>query len=477
MSTFQRPLSRSATWSQRLMLCIIRRYVPPLSPLTHEVRGDPNIEPKFENICLFVALATNDIYDNNLNHIDMKQSTFSAVMANSIKNLLQGYTKGIRFVAVLMVLLTMGIGQAWGAENCNLTSSGDVNQKMPNYEAGYNMGTINVWFSINGATYSSKGSTSSNINTNRNLSSSVITGLKFNKFSVPVYCHNQWHGDACNNNGARIVDKSLVMYWKVSDPNGNQVNDGNMQTTTNVTLSWSGNGATGTWTSQQSEKDLLTGVTASTTGNQTYTMDFWYKFQCHMYNKDGDDWGSNVNVWYPGNSQNFKYQFTIPKTTLTVSQSGANGGATVSSGINKTIALNTEYSLTASEVTGYDFVNWTTSNNNITITNATSRTGAKIKFTSFANASVTANYKIKTYTVKWVVYGVEEATETVSHGSNVENVPTIPDPLPCGDVFAGWTTASYAGKSAPATLYKTEAEIPPVTRDVTYHAVFADYKE
>ena len=52
----------------------------------------------------------------------MKQSTFSAVMANSIKNLLQGYTKGIRFVAVLMVLLTMGIGQAWGATifNCGI---------------------------------------------------------------------------------------------------------------------------------------------------------------------------------------------------------------------------------------------------------------------------------------------------------------------------------------------------------------------
>ena len=47
----------------------------------------------------------------------MKQSTFSAVMANSIKNLLQGYTKGIRFVAVLTMLLTMGIGQAWGAES------------------------------------------------------------------------------------------------------------------------------------------------------------------------------------------------------------------------------------------------------------------------------------------------------------------------------------------------------------------------
>ena len=44
----------------------------------------------------------------------MKQSTFSAVMANSIKNLLQGYTKGIRFVAVLTMLLIVGIGQAWG---------------------------------------------------------------------------------------------------------------------------------------------------------------------------------------------------------------------------------------------------------------------------------------------------------------------------------------------------------------------------
>jgi hypothetical protein len=210
---------------------------------------------------------------------------------------------------------------------------------MPNYEAGYNMGTINVWFSVNGASYSQKGSTSRNINQNRTITNNNITsGLKFNKFSVPVYCHNQWHSDACSQNGARIVDKSLVMYWKVSDPNGNQVNEGNMQTTTSVQLSWEGSGATGTWDSQQSEKDLLTGVTASTTANQTYTMDFWYKFQCHMYNSSGDDWGSNVNVWYPGNSQNFKYQFTIPKTTLTVSQSGANGGATVSSGINKTIA-------------------------------------------------------------------------------------------------------------------------------------------
>ena len=67
----------------------------------------------------------------------MKQSTFSAVMANSIKNLLQGYTKGIRFVAVLTMLLTMGIGQAWGetiytntgttGTTNGITASGNIN--------------------------------------------------------------------------------------------------------------------------------------------------------------------------------------------------------------------------------------------------------------------------------------------------------------------------------------------------------------
>lgn len=60
----------------------------------------------------------------------MKQSTFSAVMANSIKNLWQGYTKGIRFVAILTMLLTVGIGSAWGATDVILW-----NGSSPAYQA------------------------------------------------------------------------------------------------------------------------------------------------------------------------------------------------------------------------------------------------------------------------------------------------------------------------------------------------------
>ena len=356
-----------------------------------------------------------------------------------------------KILTTLTLLLTLCVGQMWGKTNCSLTSSGDVNRAMPNYEAGYDMGTIYVWFSINGGSYSSKGSTSSNIGTNRAIDASNITsGLKFNKFSVPVYCHNQWHGDACNNNGARIVNSSLVMSWKVSNPSGTQVSSGNFEATTSPSMSWSGNGATATWTSNTSEKNLLSNVSASTSAAQTYTIDFWYKFKCHMYNKDGNDWGSDVNVWYPGGEDHFKYQFTIPKTTLTVNHSGDDGSATVSSGITSAITYNTNYSLSASNVTGYDFVNWTTSNSHITISSATSRTEATVKFTSFSNATVTANYTPHTYTITY-----ENMTGATNHASNPSNYNiesstiTLYAPKKTGYIFNGWYSDS--GLTTPVT--------------------------
>ena len=45
-----------------------------------------------------------------------KQSTSFTQVATNLLNVLQGYSKSIRFVAVLSMLLIVGIGQAWGAE-------------------------------------------------------------------------------------------------------------------------------------------------------------------------------------------------------------------------------------------------------------------------------------------------------------------------------------------------------------------------
>ena len=46
----------------------------------------------------------------------MKKSTTVATMANGLLKVLQRYTKGIRLVAILTMLLIVGLGQAWGAD-------------------------------------------------------------------------------------------------------------------------------------------------------------------------------------------------------------------------------------------------------------------------------------------------------------------------------------------------------------------------
>ena len=55
----------------------------------------------------------------------MKQSTFSAVIANKLLTVLQGYTKGIRFTAILTILFTLGVGSMLGAEKTITLTYGD----------------------------------------------------------------------------------------------------------------------------------------------------------------------------------------------------------------------------------------------------------------------------------------------------------------------------------------------------------------
>ena len=85
----------------------------------------------------------------------MKQSTFSAVMANKLLTVLQGYTRGIRFVAVLMVLLTMGIGPAWGAEETATLSFANKAQRT-------SFSTTKQVWEQNGVTFTNDKASSSN---------------------------------------------------------------------------------------------------------------------------------------------------------------------------------------------------------------------------------------------------------------------------------------------------------------------------
>ena len=77
----------------------------------------------------------------------MKQSTFSAVMANSIKNLLQGYTKGIRFVTIFTILFTIGVGNMWADYTITFksnTTNTDGNQAQTSIANLISNGSANV---------------------------------------------------------------------------------------------------------------------------------------------------------------------------------------------------------------------------------------------------------------------------------------------------------------------------------------------
>ena len=98
----------------------------------------------------------------------MKQSTTFASVANKFSKVLQRYTMGVRFVAVLTVLLTMGIGQAWaeGTENFEkLTSATDYKSR--------------TWTGVNGQTWSATlARTDQKINGNRGLTFSNASSGK-----------------------------------------------------------------------------------------------------------------------------------------------------------------------------------------------------------------------------------------------------------------------------------------------------------
>lgn len=111
--------------------------------------------------------------------------------------------------------------------------------------------------------------------------------------------------------------------------------------------------------------------------------------------------------------------------------------------------------------------------------------GEKTVTVSYTEGGVTktATYTITVqakYTVTWMVngssYSAGTPTTQVCPGSHVTSLPTAPDPASyCGEVFAGWTDDEYSGDSAPTHLYKTASEFPNATSNQVFYAVFADY--
>ena len=84
-----------------------------------------------------------------------KQFTFSAQVANNLLTVLQGYTKGIRFIALLTILCTIGVGQMWGAETIIYTLDGTTTGGSNGYAEASSITQNNMSWSVVGNTTTS----------------------------------------------------------------------------------------------------------------------------------------------------------------------------------------------------------------------------------------------------------------------------------------------------------------------------------
>ena len=440
-------------------------------------------------------------------------------MANSIKNLLQGYTKGIRFVAVLTLLLTMGIGQAWAAStvqggyiyfdelNSGYTGAGDMQFWVGHnsYSCSYSMSKIDntkLWYCTapnwSDATYFAFTSGANWGGANQKYYDRIgsHTWKSAIKESYALDGSSKlfvFRAASTANKAAVISDspygyqgtsytslnKTITIKAKVSTNGGSSYSEsstpakltGSSKVFTSTSSCAGTSGASATLNASSASTTFKAGYTATTTLTAVaatgYTFAGWHSGST----KISDNLSITVNptgtttyyAYYKANSYTVKFN--------------ANGGT--GSMLDQSHTYDVSKALTANTFTrtGYSFAGWNTKADGSGTKYDDKASVKNLSSTNGATVTLYAQWTINQYTVTWVV-DKSTTTETVAHGSKVAKAPTIdPNDLPCGDKFVGWTTEFYAGKTAPTTLYPTAADIPAVTGDVTFYAVFADYVE
>ena len=437
----------------------------------------------------------------------MKQSTFSAVMANSIKNLLRGYTKSVRFVAVLTVLLTMGIGQVW-ADNCGFWGDG----------------AASITIAVNGTN-----------KTPADLNSNGVTDFELGTVTTSLTIKSAWA-----KVWGRDQFNEIKLYYRVKGKDASS-----SAAYSSVSLSWGNNFNSNDqfWQNTSINKTISIKLAPG-----DYEIEYYFmadaKYESDKYLSNG--------------SGNYHANFTIPSKKLTI----ANNGNGTTTGTKTGVTIETAYSIGATANAGYSFSKWTASSGASSITIANANTASTtVTFKDYANdATVTASFSAKTYTVtlnnqgattagqasvtatynaampsiannlpkktgytfngyfdaasggtqyymydgtsartwnktanttlyaqwsqitytvKWVVDGQEKATESVAHGLKPNQAPTLTPEQICGDKFVGWVTTPIEGQLEDAstlTIYET-ANLPEIKGETTFYAVFANYKE
>ena len=423
----------------------------------------------------------------------MKQSTFSAVMANSIKNLLQGYTKGIRFTAILTLLFTIGVGQMWA---WNFTQGTVV--YFDNTETQWS----NIYLRVGHSTWNTAHQLSKVSGTQNLYKLSIPSWGGYEAFSFANSqgwtesnsIYQPWYNNGIKPDGSyAITGQTEYFKWDLDKmrlfiPASKSNKEHNCQYyTTNV--EYDNYQRTVTIKSPTNGSIIVTYINESSASQTKNSGDFKVAQTCTLtisatpnagYElsslKVGGNSFTSGNTYVVRGDIEISASFSAKTYTVTLD----NQGATTAGATSVTATYNAAMPSIANNLpkkTGHTFNGYFTATSGGTKYYNADGTSAK-KWDKTAATILYAQWTQITYTVTWIV-DKAETTETVAHGSEVEKAPTIdPNNLPCGDKFVGWTTSFHVhATDAPATLYSTAAEIPAITSDMTFYAVFADYEQ
>ena len=365
----------------------------------------------------------------------MKQSTFSAVMANSIKNLLQGYTKGIRITAILILLL-MGVNSAWAAT----FSGGEILVLKPNSNWTKDGARFAAYFFGNGDKWVSMTAVSINGTSGYYQVTAPSGGYK-----NVIFCRmnggnntNNWD-NKWNQSGDLTYDGTKNVFTVPSGAwDGSTTSWGNI--TIAVTLdAQSGTGGTTSVDVNYGEDERPT-VTAPTRSG--YDFGGFYTSTGGSGSQvinSSNAWQTNISNYVDANGRWIKndactlYAKWTEKTySLTFKHDGNGtikvGGTTVNSGSTASVNHVTTKALVATPNTGYNFSKWTLSGSNtsaVTI-GSTSTASTTIKATN-TGATVTANFTPKTYTITLDKNGgASNGSATATYNSNSVTNATYP---------------------------------------------------
>lgn len=382
-------------------------------------------------------------------------TTYAEKKAKQFLNLLQGYTKGIRFTAILILLL-MGVSNAWGAYNQAATDL-----YFDNSEAKWS----NCYVYIGHGSYTSCYDMTRVTGTQYlwQLPANFNGGSSWNGATGWVVCKEKWwasNGESIDKytwHGAQNVTKKSTSAWvntKIYKTNGTTsvTSDGNTINAYAVTSYTKSNYTVtintvtgGTLTVKDYDNNTIaTGASKIhlTVLKFSASASTGYTFGGVQINND-----SSTTTIAAADIASKTYTLTSNVTitpiwtekTYSVTISAGNGG-TVSPSGSKTIGQVTKTTVTATPNANYEFVNWTTTGG-VVVANTSS---ASTTITATAAGTLTANFR-----------STATNSLTVAAGAGIASVTGFEDPVTLGNTYpitatpkTGYTFSTWTANPA-----------------------------